>query len=66
VVSLGIGVVGLAMPLVPGIPFVIAGVLLLGPDHRLVKPVTAWMKRRKFPGLRARDRGGDRRGRTRP
>jgi hypothetical protein len=45
-------VVGLALPLVPGIPFLIVGALLLGPDHRLVKPVVTWMKRRRFPGFR--------------
>ena len=51
-VSLGLGVVGLALPLVPGIPFLIVGALLLGPDHRLVKPITTWLKRRRFPGFR--------------
>jgi hypothetical protein len=47
-----LGVVGLALPLIPGIPFLIVGALLLGPDHRMVKPVTTWLKRRRFPGFR--------------
>lgn len=48
------GVIGTLLPVIPGIPLFIAGAAVLGPDHRLIRPLTDWLKRR---GWRAR-RGG--------
>lgn len=34
-----VGVVGTLLPVIPGVPLIIAGVALLGTDHWLVRPV---------------------------
>jgi uncharacterized membrane protein YbaN (DUF454 family) len=44
------GVIGTLLPVVPGIPLFLAGAAVLGPDHRLVRPLTAWLKRRGWSG----------------
>jgi uncharacterized protein YqgC (DUF456 family) len=40
------GVIGTVLPVIPGIPLFIAGVAVLGPEHRLVRPITGWLRRR--------------------
>ena len=46
------GVIGTVLPIIPGIPLFIAGAAVLGPDHRLVRPITDWLKRRGWTGRR--------------
>ena len=45
-----VGAVGLALPIIPGIPLLLAGVAIMGRDHRLLRPVfkriDAWRQRR--------------------
>lgn len=40
---LGAGVAGLALPLLPGIPLLIIGVALLGPDHPIRRMLSRWI-----------------------
>ena len=50
-ILVGLGLVGTLMPVIPGIPLVIAGVALAGPTHPWIRPVTArlraWRRKRK-------------------
>jgi uncharacterized protein YqgC (DUF456 family) len=46
------GVIGTLLPIIPGIPLFIAGAAVLGPDHRLIRPLTDWLKRRGWSGRR--------------
>ena len=39
------GVIGTLLPVIPGIPLFVAGAAVLGRDHRLVRPITDWLKR---------------------
>ena len=45
-----VGVIGLVMPIIPGIPLLLAGVATMGRDHPLLRPVlariNAWRARR--------------------
>ncbi len=34
---IGLGVIGIFLPIIPGLPLFIAGVALAGPDHPLVR-----------------------------
>ncbi|HSB73632.1 MAG TPA: hypothetical protein VLT62_30260 [Candidatus Methylomirabilis sp.] len=47
---IGLGLLGMLMPVVPGIPLVITGVALAGPTHPWVRPLTARLRawRRKW------------------
>ena len=45
-VCLAIGVAGLALPILPGIPFLFAGLALLAPEHPIRKLMERWMPRR--------------------
>jgi drug/metabolite transporter (DMT)-like permease len=47
------GVVGLLLPIIPGIPLLAAGVFTLGVDHPWVRPITARLRRHGI--LRRRD-----------
>ena len=40
---LGAGVAGLVLPLIPGIPLLIIGVALLGPDHPIRRTLSRWI-----------------------
>ncbi len=42
-----VGVIGTLLPIIPGIPLFIAGAAVLGPNHRLIRPMTDWLKRRR-------------------
>jgi uncharacterized membrane protein YbaN (DUF454 family) len=50
VLLLAVGTLGLVVPLIPGIPLLLAGVATLGRDHPLLRPVFkrlhAWRQRR--------------------
>jgi uncharacterized protein len=52
------GLVGLVLPIIPGIPMLVAGVLTLGTDHPWVRPITARLRRHGI--LQRRDRDGSR------
>jgi uncharacterized RDD family membrane protein YckC len=39
------GLAGLAVPFLPGIPLLLVGLGLLGPEHPIRQMVTRWMKR---------------------
>jgi uncharacterized membrane protein YbaN (DUF454 family) len=47
------GLIGIVLPIIPGIPMLIAGVALLGSEHPLVRPFARrferWRKRNKDP-----------------
>jgi len=43
VVLLLVGVAGCLLPIMPGIPFLVAGVAVLGTDHAIVKRGKQWM-----------------------
>ena len=49
-VLLGLGVAGLALPLLPGIPLLILGVALLEPNHPLKRKLGRWISRRNEKG----------------
>lgn len=38
---LGVGVVGLLVPVLPGIPLILAGVVVVGPDHPVIRSIRA-------------------------
>ena len=43
---IAVGLVAMPLPVVPGIPLLLAGAALLGRDHRLVRAFRGWMDRR--------------------
>lgn len=43
---LAVGVAGVALPVLPGVPFLIAGFKLLGPDHPLTRRFVDIVKKR--------------------
>ncbi len=38
-VLIGVGLLGLLLPVMPGIPLLVAGVALVGADHPWIKPM---------------------------
>jgi hypothetical protein len=44
-----LGLLGMILPIIPGIPILVAGVAMLGTDHPIVRPFA-----RKFEQLRQR------------
>jgi uncharacterized membrane protein YbaN (DUF454 family) len=48
-VLLGAGVIGTLLPVIPGVPLVVAGLALLGREHRVTRAITdrvrAWRRR---------------------
>jgi hypothetical protein len=50
-ILIGLGLVGMLLPVMPGIPLLIAGIALVGVNHPWVRPVTArlraWRQKRK-------------------
>ena len=42
---LAVGVIGCVIPLLPGIPLLLAGAALLGHEHKLVRPWLSKIKR---------------------
>ncbi len=51
---IGLGAVGIFLPIIPGVPLFIAGVALVGTNHPWVRPFMArlrlWRRRRKRSG----------------
>lgn len=49
-VLIGLGLVGMLVPVIPGIPLLIAGVALVGTNHPWIRPVIARLRawRRKW------------------
>jgi len=41
-----IGIVGCLLPVMPGIPFLLAGAAVLGTDHVLVRKTYGWLRRK--------------------
>lgn len=52
-----VGLLGLVVPVLPGIPFLLAGVALLGREHPLVQATLRRLGRWRIPGF-ARDQLG--------
>ena len=52
-ILIGLGLVGMVLPVVPGIPLLLAGVALLGTNHPWVRPFMArlrlWRRKRLKP-----------------
>ena len=44
VLLIGQGLIGMLMPVLPGIPLLLAGVALLGSDHPWVRPIMARLR----------------------
>ena len=51
---LALGVLGIVLPIVPGIPLLIAGMATLSTQHRWARASVLWMKRR-LSSLRSRN-----------
>ncbi len=53
VILLAAGLVGMLLPIIPGIPLLLAGVALLGSNHPWIRPFTArvraWRRKWKKP-----------------
>ncbi len=47
---IGLGLVGLLVPVIPGIPLLLAGVALLGTDHPWVRPCMARLRLWRYGG----------------
>jgi uncharacterized membrane protein YbaN (DUF454 family) len=41
-----VGIIGCILPVMPGIPFLIAGAAMLGTDHVLVRSVHRWLRKK--------------------
>ena len=41
---IGVGLIGLLVPVIPGIPLLIAGVALVGTNHPWIRPVIARLR----------------------
>jgi uncharacterized membrane protein YbaN (DUF454 family) len=48
-----LGVIGMLMPVLPGIPLLVAGVALLGSNHPWVRPLVARLRLWRRKGTRA-------------
>ena len=40
-----VGLVGLVLPIIPGIPLLVAGLAILGVQHPWLRPVYNWLER---------------------
>jgi hypothetical protein len=40
-----VGLLGLVLPVIPGVPLLMAGVAVLGPQHPVVRPLVGWFRR---------------------
>lgn len=40
-----VGALGVLLPVVPGVPIILAGVALVGADHPIVRPINGWLQR---------------------
>ena len=46
VVLIGAGLLAIAIPVIPGIPLIVAGAAVLGRDHPLIRSGRAWLRSR--------------------
>jgi uncharacterized membrane protein YbaN (DUF454 family) len=53
VALVGLGLIGMLVPVLPGIPLLLAGVALLGSDHPWVRPCMARLRSWRRGGARA-------------
>jgi uncharacterized membrane protein YbaN (DUF454 family) len=53
VLLIGLGLVGMLVPVLPGIPLLVAGVTLLGSNHPWVRPLLARLRLWRRKGTRA-------------
>lgn len=44
---LALGFIGLVVPIMPGIPFIILGLIMLGKYEHVVGKIKAWLAKRK-------------------
>jgi uncharacterized protein YqgC (DUF456 family) len=42
------GIAGCLLPIIPGIPLIIAGAAVLGTDHTLVRRSRNWLEKNRF------------------
>ena len=49
-VCIGVGLLGLILPIIPGIPLLIFGLVLLSSQYHWAHRATVWMKRRFHKG----------------
>ena len=42
------GAIGLLLPVVPGVPLLMAGVAVLGREHAIVRAGRTWLERRRI------------------
>jgi len=49
---IGVGVIAMPLPILPGIPIILAGVALLGRDHPLVSRCVRWLPEKLPPKLK--------------
>lgn len=47
VVLVVVGLFGLVLPIIPGVPLLMAGVAVLGREHPLIRPALGWLRRRR-------------------
>ncbi|HTT22344.1 MAG TPA: PGPGW domain-containing protein [Candidatus Sulfotelmatobacter sp.] len=48
IVLIAIGLVAVPIPIVPGLPLIVAGAALLGHHHPLIRSCRTWLQRRGF------------------
>ncbi len=46
-VMLAAGVAGIVLPILPGIPFLLVGIRLLGPNHPITRPLAGLLGKRR-------------------
>ena len=44
------GVAGICLPIIPGVPFLLIGMRLLGPDHWITRPIVGLLKKARANG----------------
>jgi uncharacterized protein YqgC (DUF456 family) len=42
---IALGLVGLVLPIIPGLPLLAAGLLVIGVDHPRLRPLAEWLRR---------------------
>jgi uncharacterized protein YqgC (DUF456 family) len=47
-VLVAVGIAGCLLPIIPGIPLIVAGAAILGTDHALVRRSRAWLEKKGF------------------
>lgn len=55
IVLIVLGLVAMPIPVLPGIPLIVAGVAMIGPEHPAVRACRTWLKNRGILPGRVRD-----------